>query len=148
MFSFRGYCCCFFSSIGVDLCITYSVDPREFVEIFVAFCINHLNGADPTDSTLDDFERKELANHKAKNNKTTTSARIQQTNYEIDSDEEDDDVMGAYICTTPKVRNDFFAGFSFSFSSSSSEFLILKCNWNYRHKNRIDHVELVHLSVI
>lgn len=86
------------------MCITYSIDPREFVEIFVAFSINHLNGAEATDSTLDDFERKELANQKAK---TNTNVRTQHKTMEfdeIDSDEEDDDVMGAYICTTPKVR--------------------------------------------
>lgn len=70
----------------------------------MAFSINHLNGADPTDSTLDDFERKELANYK-KTNKPNTSVRLQQNIDDIGSDE-DDDVMGAYICTTPKVKGD------------------------------------------
>lgn len=79
------------------------------MEIFVAFSINHLNGAEATDSTLDDFERKELANYKAK-----TNVRTQKKSMEFDgigSDEEDDDVMGNYICTTPKVRQDFYRFF-------------------------------------
>lgn len=94
--------------IGFDLCISYSIDPREFVEIFMAFSINHLNGAEPTESTLDDFERKELANYKVK--KSNTNVKLQQSFNECDeigSDEEDNDVLGAYICTTPKVSDDF-----------------------------------------
>lgn len=92
---------------GVDLSLTYSVDPREFVEIFVAFAVNNAKNSDVTDSTLDDFERKELANQKSaaqKAKNATRAARNMDFEYnEIGSDDEGDEVMGAYICTTPKV---------------------------------------------
>lgn len=94
--------------LGVNLCATYAVDPREFVEIFVAFSINNLNGTDPTESTLDDFERKELTNYKSSGYGKDNAASPMQSNVtafydEIGSGGENDDVMDAYICTTPKV---------------------------------------------
>lgn len=121
------------------MCITYSVDPNEFAELFMAFSATHMNGAEPTDSTLDDFERKDLASYKSKAN---SSARLQRSINEfneIGSDEEDNDVMGAYICTTPKVRQTNFNGFL----CDNYCFLGLVC----RHRNRLGHVESVHLSV-
>lgn len=89
------------------MCISYGIDQSEFGENFFAYCANNLNGADPTESTIDDFERKELLNYKSKA-KTNASGKAQQNingfNYdEIGSDGEDNDLMGAYICTTPKV---------------------------------------------
>lgn len=91
----------------MDLCISYNItDPREFVEVYVAFTINHLNGAEPTLSALDDFERKELVNYKKKSAELAKSANTQRNlnDFEdFDDDGIDDDVMGAYICTTPKV---------------------------------------------
>lgn len=94
--------------IGVHLCISYGIDQREFGENFFAYCANNLNGAEPTESTIDDFERKELINNKAKS-KSNAGAKVQRSindfEYdEIGSDGEDNDVMGAYICTTPKVN--------------------------------------------
>lgn len=79
----------------------------------MAFSATHMNGAEPTDSTLDDFERKDLASYKSKANANST-ARLQRSINEfneIGSDEEDNDVMGAYICTTPKVRQTNSNGF-------------------------------------
>lgn len=72
--------------------------------MLVAFSINQ--GVELTESILDDFERKELANNKS--NKIKTESKIQR-NIDLEFDENDsdgdgDDVMGAYICTTPKVR--------------------------------------------
>lgn len=75
----------------------------------MAFAINHMNGTELPESILDDFERKELANNKS--NKIKNDSKIQR-NIDLDFDENDsdcdgDDVMGAYICTTPKVRKCF-----------------------------------------
>lgn len=91
--------------IGVDLCIDYRIDPREFVEIYMAYVLNNLNGAEPTDSTLDEFERKELASYKSKatSNVNTFHKSINEYDDNV-SDDDDNDVMGAYICTTPKVN--------------------------------------------
>lgn len=77
------------------------------MDIFVAFAANHSIGTDITESTLDDFERKELQNQKSNAQKAKTEAKTQRhVDFEFNemgSDEEGDDVMGAYICTTPKV---------------------------------------------
>lgn len=89
---------------GLDLSITHNIDPREFVEIFVAFSVNHLNGAEPTLSSLDDFERKELANYKNKPNETSKLQNFNDFDEIGDDDDDTDDVMEAYICTTPNVR--------------------------------------------
>lgn len=88
------------------MCISYGIDPREFVEIYVAYILNHMNGAEPTESIMDEFERKELANHKKA---SRNISKLQRSINEYDdnvSDDDDNDVMGAYIgCTTPKVRD-------------------------------------------
>lgn len=79
----------------------------------MAYWVNNLNGADPTLSTLDDFERKELTSHKKENKDTTqinSSSRdldeFEAYNDSDNDDDHDDDVMSAYICTTPKVIKD------------------------------------------
>lgn len=92
----------------MDLCISYNVSSaREFVEIYVAFSINHLDGAEPTLSALDDLERKELANYKKKAHEAKSINTHQNLDGfgDYDDDGDDDEVMGAYICTTPKVSN-------------------------------------------
>lgn len=85
------------------MCISYSIDPRDFVEIYLAYMLNHMNGADPTESILDEFERKELANYKKANSNINNLQRNINDYDDNVSDDDDDDVMGAYICTTPKV---------------------------------------------
>lgn len=102
----------FFFCLGMHLCITYGIDQSEFGEIFFTYCANNLNGADPTETTIDDFERKELMHYKAKAKANTSGIAHQGTNDfdygGIGSDGEDNDVMGAYICTTPKVLTALF----------------------------------------
>lgn len=125
--------------LGVDLCITYLLDPNEFADLFMAFSATHMNGAEPTDSTLDDFERKDLASYKSRTSNST--ARLQRSINEfseIGSDEEVDDVMGSYICTTPKVRQTNLNGFLCKYYCDFG----IVC----RHKNRLGHVESVQLS--
>lgn len=91
--------------LGVDLCITYSIEPQEFVEELFAFTVNTSTGMECTESALDDFERKELMNYKS-GRKNIASKTHQNVNFHydnIESDGENDEVMDAYICTTPKV---------------------------------------------
>lgn len=95
-------------TLGVDLCITYSIELQEFVEELFAFTVNTSTGMECTETTLDDFERKELTNHKSnihgmKNNVSKTQQNVNYHYDEIESDGENDEVMDAYICTTPKV---------------------------------------------
>lgn len=90
------------------MCSSYAIDPEEFVDIFIAFVINNMKGGDISESTLDDFERKELSNQKSITTKSKNASKTQRNMdmefNEIGSDGEGDDVMGAYIgCTTPKV---------------------------------------------
>lgn len=107
----------FFLFVGLELCIDYDVsDPKEFVENYVAFSVNHLNGAEPTNDSLADFERKELANHKSKakvpSNRNQPQHRNQINDCEqyddVGMDDEGDDLMDAYICNTPKVRGYYY----------------------------------------
>lgn len=105
---------------GLEFSITYDIEPRELVEIFIAYCANHINNGEPTLSTLDDFERKEL--QKRTNSSKSTAFQPQRNPIDIDeyggdSDGEDDnDVMSAYIDTTPKV----FIVIAYSFFVDSS----------------------------
>lgn len=87
------------------MCISYAQDPCEFAETLVAFVATNNSGADLTVAILDEFERKELSNSKTNAHKTPKTQRnIERMEYDDGSDGEGDDVMGAYICTTPKVR--------------------------------------------
>lgn len=102
------------------MCINYSVlDPKDFVENYVAFSVNHLNGVEPTDESLEEFERKELSNHQIK--AKVPSNRNQINEYEhyddADMDHEGDELMDAYICKTPKVSYYYYYYYSRNFST-------------------------------
>lgn len=93
---------------GVDLCRTYAIDPEDLVETYFSFIANSSNDMEVTDDILDEFERKELTKWKSKGNgrKNVTSKTQSNVDFnyeEMGSDGENDDVMSAYICTTPKV---------------------------------------------
>lgn len=95
--------------LGVDLCIAHSKDPQEFAEDLFTFTVNGPTGIEVTESTVDDFERKGLTNCKSSRHGMENSANKTQQNVnfqydEIESDGENDEVMDAYICTTPKVN--------------------------------------------
>lgn len=92
---------------GLDLCASHAIDPEEFVEMLFAYTVNNSNDMKISESALDDFERKELTNYRANGTKNGSSKAQQKMifNYDhIGSDSENDnEVMDAYICTTPKV---------------------------------------------
>lgn len=96
---------------GLEFTVAYDIEPHELVEIFVAYCVSHLNGAEPTLPILDEFERKELQKLSKTARKTPAPNRPQRAHNDIDDllpgdsdDDADDDVMSAYgICKTPKV---------------------------------------------
>lgn len=96
-----------YQHLGLEFSVTYDIESRELVEIFVAYCVNNIKFGEPTLSTLDDFERKEL--QKRTNSSKSTAFRPQRNPIDIaeyggDSDGDDDnDVMSSYIDTTPKV---------------------------------------------
>lgn len=97
-------------STGIEICGLYSLDdPVEFVEKFMAFSISKLDGAEPTVSNLNDFEIKEFKNQNratAKVQPAGSSVRSQLTVYNQDSDDdEENDILGAYVCITPKVSS-------------------------------------------
>lgn len=96
----------------MELCIAYNLsDPKDFVESYVAFSVNNLNGVEPTVNSLNDFERKELATNQinSKPSKTRSSSNkrndydpFDDMGMDID-DDGGDDLMGSYIGATPKV---------------------------------------------
>lgn len=96
--------------LGVDLCIAHFKDPQEFADDLLTFTVNGPTGIEVTESVLDDFERKGLTNSKSSRHGTKTAANKSQQNVhfqydELESDGENDEVMDAYICTTPKVND-------------------------------------------
>lgn len=99
---------------GLDMFADYNLDdPVEFVEKWMAFSISNLNGAEPTVDLLNDFEIKEFKNKKPSNaksmrngSKPTESKRLKV--YNQDSDDEENDLLGNYVCITPKVSHDKF----------------------------------------
>lgn len=50
---------------GVSLCEEYNIDAESFIEQWMAFSLNHLNGASPDLDNLDIFGRRELSKRAA-----------------------------------------------------------------------------------
>ena len=71
----------------------------------MAFSISHLNGAEPTIQYLVDFENKQLKNQNKTSSKPKRagSERSQLKVYNQESDDEENEILGAYVCMTPKV---------------------------------------------
>lgn len=94
--------------LGVDLCSTYGIVPEDFVENYYPFSFNNFGQLMVTESTLDDYERKVLTKwdssaDDARNVAGQTPVRANFNYDDMESDGENDEVMSAYICTTPKV---------------------------------------------
>ncbi|CRK94630.1 CLUMA_CG008130, isoform A [Clunio marinus] len=69
----------------------------------MAFSISHLEGAEPTIQYLIDMENKEYKNQiragvKPKQSSKPSALKV----YNHDSDDEENDLLGAYVCITPK----------------------------------------------
>lgn len=89
--------------LGIEVCSVYRLDdPVEFVEKWMAFSISNLGGAEPTLQFISDFENKEFRNRKQASVKSSTE-RTQLRVYNQESDDEENDLLGAYVCITPKV---------------------------------------------
>lgn len=82
----------------------------EFVEKWMTFSISKFNGAEPTFEYLDAFEKSEL---KVKENPARAKLSSRNDDFEgkrklkqhQDSDDDDEnDILGAYITVTPKVQ--------------------------------------------
>lgn len=72
----------------------------------MAYSISHLSGAEPTVQYLIEMEKKEFVklpksgfSTKAVSNAPSVNLKI----YNEDSDDEQNDLLGAYVCITPKV---------------------------------------------
>lgn len=78
------------------------------MEQWIAFSVSRFNGDEPTIEYLLEFERKELLAKKSasvKKSSNVTSASVAATSFQGDDD--DDEMLGAYICNTPKVGGYF-----------------------------------------
>lgn len=95
------------NSAGLEICSIYGLDdPVEFVEKWMAFSISKLGGADPTVQLMSDFENKELRNQNNASKKPKKTENLERSLLKIynqESDDEENDILGAYICITPKV---------------------------------------------
>lgn len=80
-------------------------DPVEFVEQWMAFSVSNLNGAEPTVQHLIEMENKEFKNHlsSAVKNDFIVGTSKNLKVYNQDSDEEENNILGAYVCLTPKA---------------------------------------------
>lgn len=91
---------------GLDLCSEYNIDdPEQFVDKWMAFSINKFAGAEPTVQYLTDFENNELKNKNpvAKSKRSAVPEKSQIKVYHQDSEDEENDLLGNYVCITPKV---------------------------------------------
>lgn len=88
---------------GLELCSEYCIDdPEQFVDKWMAFSINKFAGAEPTLQYLTDFENNELKNkNPAKTKRVPERSQIKV--YHQESDDEENDLLGNYVCITPKV---------------------------------------------
>lgn len=95
---------------GLEICESNNVDdPVEFVEKWMTFSISKFNGAEPTHEYLEAFERSELKTQQkparskfssSRNDDYDGKRKLQQHQ---DSDDDETDILGAYITVTPKV---------------------------------------------
>lgn len=98
------YC---FQFVGLEICVNCGQDdPVEFVEQWMAFSISHLSGAEPTVQYLIEMENKVVVKLPKSGFTTKAISSAPSTNlkvYNEDSDDEQNDLLGAYVCITPKV---------------------------------------------
>ena len=72
----------------------------------MAYSISHLSGAEPTVQFLIEMENKEFVKLPKSGFITKTISSAPSGNLKIyneDSDDEENDLLGAYVCITPKV---------------------------------------------
>lgn len=92
--------------VGLELCAEYNLDdPEQFVDKWMAFSINKFAGSEPTLQYLTDFENNELKNKNpsAKTKRLAVPERSQIKVYHQESEDEENDLLGNYVCITPKV---------------------------------------------
>lgn len=104
-----------FAILGLDICVSYNIeDASEFVEQWIAYSVSHFNGGEPTLEYLNEFERKDLAGkrekqlnskpNKSMHSTTLSASAVSGSSFQNDCD---DEMLGAYICNTPKVSGIF-----------------------------------------
>lgn len=103
-------------------------DPEQFVDKWMAFSINKFAGAEPTIQYLTDFENNELKNKipATKSKRSGLPERSQIKVYHQDSDDEENDLLGNYVCITPKVSEVMKLERIFSFIELRSSIRSLK----------------------
>ncbi|KAJ0173714.1 hypothetical protein K1T71_010863 [Dendrolimus kikuchii] len=96
----------------VILCEEYDVDAESFTEQWMAFSLNHLNGASPNLENLDLFVRKEFSKRAANRcnaHSNETARAATGTNLTVygapASTLTDNEVLSNYIADTPKREN-------------------------------------------
>lgn len=71
----------------------------------MAFSISNLEGAEPSIKFLNDFENKIFRNQSEPKDKPKKQERPQIKVYNQESDDEENEILGAYVCITPKVSS-------------------------------------------
>lgn len=117
------FCFVYIKIWGLEICTFYNLnDPVEFVEKWMAYSISNLSGADPTLQYINDFENKEFKNQNHASSKARRPAeRSKLKVYNQESDDEENDILGAYVCITPKVSYRLSTEFSPSSSITIAE---------------------------
>lgn len=123
---------------GFEICSVYNVDDaEEFVERWMSFSISSLGGDAPSIATLADFENKEFKNALKKSRKLDNKDRVQLKVYNQDSDDEENELLGAYVCITPKVSQYFYQSMSWIFSWIFSLLDDKKLRDRHNHKSKL-----------
>ncbi|CAH0690090.1 unnamed protein product [Spodoptera exigua] len=93
----------------VSLCDEYNIDAESFIEQWMAFSLNHLNGSSPNLDNLDTFVRKEFSKRAANRSNATSKENGQVgtgsslTVYGAPASvQSDNEVLSDYMATTPK----------------------------------------------
>lgn len=84
----------------------------EFVEKWMAYSISNLNGADPSVQFLTEMENREFNKAQQNQSRNLKRAAVEKSNLKVykqgndvddEVDEEDNALLGSYVCITPKV---------------------------------------------
>lgn len=98
---------------GLEIGFAHDLDDAEdFVNRWLSFSISNLNGAEPTVQYLTEMENREFNKAQQNQSRKRSSAAEKSSNLKVykqgsniddEVDDEDNALLGSYVCITPKV---------------------------------------------
>lgn len=100
---------------GLEIGFAHDLDDAEdFVNRWLSFSISNLNGAEPTVQYLTEMENREFNKAQQNQSRKRPSAAEKSSNLKVykqgsniddEVDDEDNALLGSYVCITPKVSS-------------------------------------------